>query len=253
MKLLDLDEKAEKDFNNILKRNSGIIIINGPTGSGKSTTLYSILKEIKDDEINITTLEDPIEVQIEGINQMSLNRKANITFANGLRNILRQDPDVIMIGEIRDEETAKIAVASSLTGHRVLTTIHTKTPEEVFLRLKDMGIKDYLIKDSVNGIISQRLVRILCEKCKVKTQENTWKSQGCFKCNYTGYKDRKVIISIVDISSITKTLSVNIFQGINESFRNQFLKGINKLLKKGNISFSDFNRFILEEGLENDI
>lgn len=253
LNLLDLGHKVKADFNNIIKRNSGIIIINGPTGSGKSTTLYSILKEIKDDEINITTLEDPVEVQIEGINQMSLNRKADITFANGLRNILRQDPDVIMIGEIRDEETAKIAVTSSLTGHKVLTTIHTNSPEEVFLRLTDMGIKDYLIKDSINAIISQRLVRILCRKCKVKNMDNNFESVGCLNCNHTGYKDRKIIISIIDINKIKKKYNVNIFQEIKREFINQFLNGIKRLFKDGHITSSDFNKFILEEGLEDEI
>lgn len=252
LKLLELNTKAKEDFDNIINRNSGIIIINGPTGSGKSTTMYSILKEIKDDEINITTLEDPVEVQIEGINQMSLNRKADITFANGLRNILRQDPDVLMIGEIRDEETAKIAVTSSLTGHKVLTTIHTKSPEEVFVRLKDMGIKDYLIKDSINAIISQRLIRILCEKCKIKNSNEEFKAVGCLHCNNTGYKNRKVIISIIDINKIKRQNGVNIFQEINLEFRSQFLNGIKELLIKGHITMADFKKFILEEGLEDE-
>jgi len=252
LSLLNLNETSQMNINKIINRNSGIIIVNGPTGSGKSTTLYSILKEIKDDEINITTLEDPIEVQIEGINQMSLNRKANITFGNGLRNILRQDPDVLMIGEIRDEETAKIAVTASLTGHKVLTTIHTKSPDEVFLRLEDMGIKEYLIKDSMNAIISQRLIRVLCNRCKVKKEDNIFDKLGCINCNHTGYRGRKVIISIIDIIKIKKVNS-NIFQEIKDDFRNQFIKEVKRLLEEGSITFSDYNKFILEEGLEDDV
>lgn len=252
LSLLNLNETSQMNINKIINRNSGIIIVNGPTGSGKSTTLYSILKEIKDDEINITTLEDPIEVQIEGINQMSLNRKANITFGNGLRNILRQDPDVLMIGEIRDEETAKIAVTASLTGHKVLTTIHTKSPDEVFLRLEDMGIKEYLIKDSMNAIISQRLIRVLCNRCKVKKEDNTFDKLGCINCNHTGYRGRKVIISIIDIIKIKK-INSNIFQEIKDDFRNQFIKEVKRLLEEGSITFSDYNKFILEEGLEDDV
>ncbi|MDZ4907096.1 GspE/PulE family protein, partial [Clostridium perfringens] len=160
---------------------------NGPTGSGKSSTLYCILQEINKKDINITTLEDPVEVIIRGINQVSLNRKANITFSTGLRSILRQDPDVLMIGEIRDEETAAMAVTASLTGHKVYSTIHTKTPQEVYLRLEDMGVKPYLIKDSLVGIISQRLIRVLCNNCKVKEKKTifkgteivNYKSAGC--------------------------------------------------------------------------
>ena len=127
----------------IIALKNGLVLINGPTGSGKSTTLYSILKEINKSEVNITTIEDPVEVLIKGINQVSLNRKANITFANGLRSILRQDPDILMIGEIRDEETASLVVTASLTGHKVYSTIHTKTPREVYYRLEDMGVKQY--------------------------------------------------------------------------------------------------------------
>ena len=143
----------------------------GESGSGKSTTLYSILQELNKDEINISTLEDPIEAIITGINQMNLNKTLNIGFAEGLRCFLRQDPDIIMLGEIRDEETAKMAVRASLTGHKVYSTIHTCDPREVYFRLEDMGIEKYLIRDSLVGIISQRLIRILCNNCKVETNE----------------------------------------------------------------------------------
>ena len=163
---LNMTNIQRNKLKKIISINNGLVLINGPTGSGKSTTLYSILNEINNKEVNITTLEDPIEVFIEGVNQVSLNKKAGITFASGLKSILRQDPDILMIGEIRDEETADIAVKASLTGHKVYSTIHTKTPKDVYFRLEDMGIKSYLIKDSLVGIISQRLIRILCNQCK---------------------------------------------------------------------------------------
>ncbi len=211
---LNLNTNQIKKLKKILGLKNGLVIINGPTGSGKSSSLYCILKEINKKDINITTLEDPVEVIIKGINQVSLNRKANITFATGLRSILRQDPDVLMIGEIRDEETANMAVTASLTGHKVYSTIHTKTPQEVYFRLEDMGVKQYLIKDSLIGIISQRLIRVLCDNCKredikfyFKGKEViNYKSIGCSNCNYTGYKGRKVVSSVIFIDKEIKKI-----------------------------------------------
>ena len=142
---------------------NGMVIICGPTGSGKSSTLYTILKELNAGILNITTLEDPVEVQMPEVNQVSLNKKLDITFASGLRSILRQDPDVIMIGEIRDEETAEMSIRASITGHKVYSTIHCKSPKEVFMRFENMGVKPYLIKESliVNLLMMKKLIKII--------------------------------------------------------------------------------------------
>ncbi len=198
-----------------------------------------------------------MEVIIKGINQVSLNRKANITFATGLRSILRQDPDVLMIGEIRDEETANMAVTASLTGHKVYSTIHTKTPQEVYFRLEDMGVKQYLIKDSLIGIISQRLIRVLCDNCKredikfyFKGKEViNYKSIGCSNCNYTGYKGRKVVSSVIFIDKEIKKDISNIFQEIRGLNNEEMIDNLNELLTDGKISVTDYNNFIIEEGI----
>ncbi|WP_347707766.1 ATPase, T2SS/T4P/T4SS family [Clostridium sp. 1001275B_160808_H3] len=205
----------------------------------------------------LKTIGDPVEVIIKGINQVSLNRKANITFATGLRSILRQDPDVLMIGEIRDEETANMAVTASLTGHKVYSTIHTKTPQEVYFRLEDMGVKQYLIKDSLIGIISQRLIRVLCDNCKredikfyFKGKEViNYKSIGCSNCNYTGYKGRKVVSSVIFIDKEIKKDISNIFQEIRGLNNEEMIDNLNELLTDGKISVTDYNNFIIEEGI----
>lgn len=254
---LNMTNNQKNKLKKIISVNNGLVLINGPTGSGKSTTLYSILNEINSKEVNITTLEDPIEVFIDGINQVSLNKKANITFASGLKSILRQDPDILMVGEIRDEETADIAVKASLTGHKVYSTIHTKTPKDVYFRLEDMGIKSYLIKDSLIGIISQRLIRILCLKCKsIKNTINykdkniiSYKREGCSFCNYTGYKGRKLVSSVVYIDEEIKKVNSNIFQEIKSLSNEEMVDNLNELVIKGEITIEDFNNFIIEEGL----
>lgn len=145
---------------------NGIILVTGPTGSGKSTTLYTALSELNKEDVNIITVEDPVEANIDGINQVQVNNKADLTFASALRSILRQDPDIIMIGEIRDQETAQIAVQASITGHLVVSTLHTNSSASTISRLEDMGVESYLLADSVKGIIAQRLVRRLCPACK---------------------------------------------------------------------------------------
>ena len=155
-----------KAFDHILKNPNGILLVTGPTGSGKSTTLYTALSELNREDVNIITVEDPVEANIDGINQVQVNTKAELTFASALRSILRQDPDIIMIGEIRDGETAEIAVQASITGHLVVSTLHTNSAAGTISRLADMGIENYLLADSLIGIIAQRLVRRLCPNCK---------------------------------------------------------------------------------------
>ena len=201
----------------------GMIVAAGPTGSGKTTTLYSILSIINSREKNITTIEDPVEYTIDGVNHMQVNPKANLTFASGLRSVLRQDPDIIMIGEIRDKEAARIAINSAMTGHLVLTTMHTNDSITTVPRFIDMGIEDYLVASTVNLVIAQRLARRLCDKCKQKTTlsperyaeimkyradigsllksgETTYTSAGCPACENTGFKGRVGLFEVLEIS-----------------------------------------------------
>ena len=195
-------------FNELLARPHGILLVTGPTGSGKTTTLYAALAKLDSETQKIITVEDPVEYQLEGINQIQVHAQINLTFANALRSILRQDPDIIMIGEMRDGETAQIAVQSALTGHLVLSTLHTNTAAGAIIRLKDMGVEGYLITSSVNGILAQRLVRTLCKECKAPyvPPEAEWKSSGlsrfcelgtpvykpvgCSQCRQTGFRGR---------------------------------------------------------------
>lgn len=198
----------------------GILLAVGPTGSGKTTTLYSLLKILNTSEKNITTLEDPVEYKLEGINQVQINPKAGVTFAKGLRSVLRQDPDIIMVGEIRDLETAEIAVRAALTGHLVLSTLHTNTASGAITRLIDMGVEPYLLSSCLTGVIAQRLVRKLCPHCKKPTEPtkldkillgterkiNLYKETGCFKCNQIGFKGRTVLSEIVKITPYHREL-----------------------------------------------
>ncbi len=218
---LGLSDSDLQRFDKILQNPHGIILVTGPTGSGKSTTLYTALSSLNSEDVNIITVEDPVEANIDGINQVQVNNKADMTFANALRSILRQDPDIIMIGEIRDSETAEIAVRASITGHLVVSTLHTNSTASSVSRLQDMGIEPYLISDSLVGVIAQRLVRRLCE-CKTSrfaTQEEKLELEvdpaeelvicepcGCKKCNDTGYFGRIGIYEIMTITPKLKTL-----------------------------------------------
>lgn len=218
-KELGFNEEELAAFDSILKHPHGIILVTGPTGSGKSTTLYTALSELNVDGVNIITVEDPVEANIDGINQVQVNNKADMTFANALRSILRQDPDIIMIGEIRDGETAEIAVKASITGHLVVSTLHTNSAASTITRLEDMGIESYLIADSVIGVIAQRLVRRLCPKCKKprmatplekemlgyprEHQLEVYEPCGCQQCNDTGFMGR---IGVYEIMTITPKL-----------------------------------------------
>ena len=202
-------------FEKMLLNPHGIILVTGPTGSGKSTTLYSAINEINKPNVNIITVEDPVECVIEGVNQVQVNPKVGMTFAAGLRSILRQDPDVIMLGEIRDKETAEIAVRAAITGHLVISTLHTNDAPSSVLRLMDMGIEPYMVGSSMVGVIAQRLVRKVCTNCKIyydATDEELKilgitdyrpklsKGRGCPMCNKTGYRGRKGIYEVMTIT-----------------------------------------------------
>ncbi len=217
---LGLNQEDLDKFDKLLAHPHGMLLVTGPTGSGKSTTLYTALSELNTNEVNIITVEDPVEANIDGINQVQVNVKADMTFANVLRSILRQDPDIIMIGEVRDSETAEIAVKASITGHLVVSTLHTNSAASTITRLIDMGIDPYLIADATIGIIAQRLVRRLCE-CKqpheitelereylgigLEDEHKLYQSKGCNLCNGTGYLGR---IGIYEIMPITNQLKV---------------------------------------------
>lgn len=201
-------------MNKILTGTNGIILVTGPTGSGKTTTLYALLRELNTPEVNIVTIEDPVEYMLDGINQVQVNVKAGLTFATGLRSILRQDPDIVMIGEIRDEETAQIAVRASITGHLVLSTLHTNDAPSSVARLIDMNVERFLVAEALSGIIAQRLVRRLCPDCKERygaspaeaqllgVPEGTplYRKVGCPKCNGTGYSGRLAIHEVMHIN-----------------------------------------------------
>ena len=254
---LNLTKTQISNIRYIMKSNNGLVFVNGPTGSGKSTTLYTMIQELNNEEINISTLEDPVEVIIDGISQMSINTKINIGFAQGLRSILRQDPDLIMLGEIRDEETAEMTVRAALTGHKVYSTIHTKDAREVFIRLEDMGVESYLIRDSIVGIISQRLIRVLCDECKKKDinilvlnkKVESYKKCGCSKCNYSGYRGRALVAAVHIIDNNTKEAIRRIHEDRDILTNNEMIDNLNDLLINGKISFDDYNDFIKWEGI----
>ncbi|MBW2575500.1 MAG: type II secretion system ATPase GspE [Deltaproteobacteria bacterium] len=224
--LSDLGLASDKldPLENLVKSPNGIILVTGPTGSGKTTTLYAILSSINIPDINIITIEDPIEYQIKGISQIQVNPKINLTFANGLRSIVRQDPDVILVGEIRDLETAEIAIQSALTGHLVFSTLHTNDSASAITRLVDIGVEPFLISSSVLAVVAQRLIRVLCRDCKQpytpdnstlesigiapdQFQETTiYRTDGCENCFHTGYKGRTGIFEIMLLDSSLKRL-----------------------------------------------
>ena len=219
---LGMNPDDMEKFDHIMSYPNGIVLVTGPTGSGKSTTLYTVLSEKNKDDVNIVTVEDPVEANIDGVNQVQVNPKADLTFASALRSILRQDPDIIMIGEIRDVETAMIAIQASITGHLVVSTVHTNSAANTVTRLLDMGVDSYLIADSVVGIIAQRLVRKLCPQCKKKrpaeeyelefmgldptVPTDIWVPVGCQSCNGTGYYGRIGVYEIMEVNRELKRL-----------------------------------------------
>lgn len=259
---LGIDKDEIKLLEDIIKIENGMILITGPTGSGKTTTLYSLLSELNKEDVNIVTVEDPVEYKISGINQIQINEKVGVYFDNTLRFILRQDPDIILVGEIRDYETASTAIRAGITGHKVFSTLHTTDAYSTLVRLIDMGVEDYLIKASVNAIISQRLVRKLCDNCKEKTIINSsqkiifdkyiknqnfkyiYEAKGCEKC-VDGYSGRIAIMEILKlddniINSIDKKIDIEKLRkiGKNQGVKNILEKGLIHIIN-GNCSYED--------------
>lgn len=243
-------------FIKMIEQPTGIVLITGPTGSGKSSTLYASLNRLNSDEVNIITVEDPVEYQLEGINQVPVNSNVGMTFAAGLRSILRQDPDIIMVGEIRDGETAEIAVRASLTGHLVLSTVHTNDSVSTIMRLVDMGLEPFLVAASLSGIVAQRLVRRICRDCKEEHEasdrekqifasrginiEKVYRGRGCPMCNMSGYKGRIAIHEVLTIDDTIKKMIMN----------NQTVDKIKEYaLKKGTIFLIDDGLLKVKQGL----
>jgi len=227
-RLVDIGLAAQDlaTLRNTIRRPEGMILVTGPTGSGKTTTLYAIIQELMSPELNIVTIENPVEYQLQGISQTPVSPKIDLTFANGLRSFLRQDPDVIMVGEIRDRETAEIAIQASLTGHLVFSTVHTNDAAGAITRLIDMGVEAYLVGSSLIGVLAQRLVRVLCKECReayLPTPEELkeiglladkqktrmiYRPKGGDACNGTGYRGRTGIYEIMMVDDAIRELAV---------------------------------------------
>ena len=258
---LGFSSEILRNFRKNLSKNEGIILVTGPTGSGKTTSLYSGLREISDRSQNILTIEDPVEYALEGIGQTQVNNKTGLTFAKGLRAILRQDPDIVMVGEIRDKETAEIAIQASLTGHLVLSTVHTNSAVNAITRLRDMGIEPYLLSSSLIFVLSQRLLRKLCPNCKIADEDSknilkkykikgkAYKSVGCNSCDNTGFKGR---LSIGEFVSIDEKVSEFIHNSASENEISDYVYKANKkiyenglqVVAKGKTSLSELMRVI---------
>jgi type IV pilus assembly protein PilB len=270
---LGISTDDQELISELIEKPQGMVFVTGPTGSGKSSTLFACLNRIKHKAINITTIENPIEYKLDGVNQVQINEKAGVTFASALRSILRQDPDVILIGEIRDTETAQIAVQSSQTGHLVFSTLHTNDALSAITRLKDLGIPGFLISSSILAIIAQRLVRILCTHCKVEMpiteeQRKKWESllgnyplprsytaPGCKVCNDIGFKGRMGIFEIITINEKIRTLiaenapETTIRRVLRENgFKTLLQDGISKV-EQGLTSIDELLRVVLIEDI----
>ncbi len=250
--LLTLDQLGlmpddEEKVKRLARSPYGIVLVTGPTGAGKSTTLYAMLLYVKDPKKNIITIEDPVEYQIKGISQIQVNPKVGLTFATGLRSVLRQDPDIIMVGEIRDSETADIAVHAALTGHLVLSTLHTNDAPSAITRLSDMGIEPFLIASSLEGVIAQRLVRRICTECRVSYTPSSeelrelgiesydglfYRGEGCDRCLGTGYRGRVGIFEVLELDDELKSL-VTRTQDANDIRRSAERKGFRTMLEDG--------------------
>jgi general secretion pathway protein E len=225
---LGINTNITKQLETLTKSAHGMILVTGPTGSGKSTTLHSLIQKIESRDKNIITVEDPVEYKSDSINQIQVNSKVGLTFASGLRSILRQDPDIIMLGEIRDFETASIAAQAALTGHLLFSTLHTNTAPAAITRLIDMGLERFLISSSLLGVLAQRLVRVLCDDCKEKdilapehiqefgidTGSIIYKSKGCKICNFTGYSTR---VAVAELFIITDDVKHKLKENIDDT------------------------------------
>ena len=253
-------------FDSILSSPNGVILVTGPTGSGKTTTLYAALNELNTLNKNIITVEDPVEYKIEGINQVQVNTKAGLLFSTGLRSILRQDPDIIMVGEIRDEETAEIAVRAAITGHLVISTLHTNDAPSSIMRLNDMGIKPFLIAASVRGIVAQRLVKRICNNCKTAHEASDaekelleaqghvtiYKGRGCPKCFYTGYSGRIAIHEVLKVDkdvreAIQYGKSIDELTEVAQKGGMTFLKdNCRELVLSGITSMDEYSRVVFK-------
>jgi len=253
-----------------IKNPHGIILVSGPTGSGKTTTLYATLKILNKEESNILTVEDPIEYTLNGVNQVQLRENIGLTFASALRTFLRQDPDIIMLGEIRDKETAQMAIRASLTGHLVLSTIHTNSAWGIISRLLDMEIPSFLLADTLNMVVAQRLVRLLCPTCKKEIPftpkmlppeykidtpiEIVYESVGCESCYFTGYKGRKAIYEVIpidtDFSNKIRSESIQIAELMHEKKIDSLAKNALQLVIKGETSLDEVYPILKNKGSE---
>ncbi|MCK4864964.1 MAG: type II secretion system ATPase GspE [Gammaproteobacteria bacterium] len=265
---LGMDDETLKRMDQLVRRPHGIVLVTGPTGSGKTTTLYAALGRVNNSDKNIVTVEDPIEYYIDGIGQTQVNAKVDMTFARGLRAILRQDPDVVMVGEIRDLETVQIAVQASLTGHMVFSTLHTNTAVGAITRLRDMGVEPFLLSSSLIGVLAQRLIRLLCKECRTPYQPNVSECRllgipaenpptlflpnGCEKCNQTGYDGRTGIYELIEVDDELKKL---IHDGSGEHELEKYVRqhspsiradGIRRILK-GETSLEEVLRVTRED------
>jgi general secretion pathway protein E len=223
LETLGFSKSLTEEFEQLLEHSHGMILVTGPTGSGKSTTLHTFLQTVATPDKNIITVEDPVEYKAENINQIQVNSKVGLTFSAGLRSILRQDPDIVMVGEIRDKETAEIAIQAALTGHLMLSTLHTNNTAAAITRLMDMGVDDFLISSSLLGVLAQRLVRKLCDKCKVEAKvieelvqemgvsssATVYDAGGCKECNYTGYAGRRAVGELLIMDDEVKYMLKN--------------------------------------------
>ncbi len=261
---LGFSARQESDYLKALSKSQGLILISGPTGSGKTTTLYSSLKELNTDRVNIVTIEDPVEYTLQGINQVPLREEIGLDFSSALRAFLRQDPDIIMVGEIRDPDTAQMAIRASLTGHLVFSTIHTNSAWGIVSRLLDMGIPEFLIASTLNLVVAQRLVRLLCEHCKqpepVTSEQKQvlpnrmWSSTlqkpvGCQKCYHTGYNGRKAIYEVIPIENGLREKLAASESEIKEELKKQELRFLSdsalEVLERGETSFSEVYQMLI--------
>lgn len=247
---IGLQEDTLKDYEELIKQPSGLILLTGPTGAGKSSTLYGSINELNSPESNIITIEDPVEYQLDGINQVQVNTSIGLTFAKGLRSVLRQDPNIIMVGEIRDTETAEISIRASLTGHLVFSTLHTNSAIEAIPRLLDMGVEPYLVVSSLSGVMAQRLVKTVCKDCKQTRpaspiEKDVFEKRGmsidevtigtgCDACRHTGYRGRMAIHELIVITDDIKEMMMN----------NASMQKIKKHVNNKGV------RFLVDDGLE---